>query len=176
MIVDIRVTQDFIYQCDARATKYNPRGRTYEQLRLDIECEIFEWWMINKGTWKHHSSCEVDGIDQIWGNIDVKFIKSWYNIPCNKMVYLLKQREITNAFLFCEWHKRPQRVLKPGDKVQVNTLGILEYWELVDLIKPSKFNGFYADIRKHLNLTPNTSKFEVGNTTYDHRRKEQNEN
>lgn len=176
MIVDIRVTQDFIYQCDARATKYNPRGRTYEQLRLDIECEIFEWWMINKGTWKHHSSWEVDGIDQIWGNIDVKFIKSWYNIPCNKMVYLLKQREITNAFLFCEWHKRPQRVLKPGDKVQVNTLGILEYWELVDLIKPSKFNGFYADIRKHLNLTPNTSKFEVGNTTYDHRRKEQNGN
>lgn len=176
MIVDIRVTQDFIYQCDARATKYNPRGRTYEQLRLDIECEIFEWWMINKGTWKHHSSWEVDGIDQIWGNIDVKFIKSWYNIPCNKMVYLLKQREITNAFLFCEWHKRPQRVLKPGDKVQVNTLGILEYWELIDLIKPSKFNGFYADIRKHLNLTPNTSKFEVGNTTYDHRRKEQNGN
>jgi len=176
MIVDIRVTQDFIYQCDARATKYNPRGRTYEQLRLDIECEIFEWWMINKGTWKHHSSWEVDGIDQIWGNIDVKFIKSWYNIPCNKMIYLLKQREITNAFLFCEWHKRPQRVLKPGDKVQVNTLGILEYWELIDLIKPSKFNGFYADIRKHLNLTPNTSKFEVGNTTYDHRRKEQNEN
>ena len=100
MIVDIRVTQDFIYQCDARATKYNPRGRTYEQLRLDIECEIFEWWMINKGTWKHHSSWEVDGIDQIWGNIDVKFIKSWYNIPCNKMVYLLKLREITNAFLF----------------------------------------------------------------------------
>jgi len=176
MIVDIRVTQDFIYQCDARATKYNPRGRTYEQLRLDIECEIFEWWMINKGTWKHHSSWEVDGIDQIWGNIDVKFIKSWYNIPCNKMIYLLKQREITNAFLFCEWHKRPQRVLKPGDKEQVNTLGILEYWELIDLIKPSKFNGFYADIRKHLNLTPNTSKFEVGNTTYDHRRKEQNEN
>ena len=175
MIVDIRVTQDFIYQCDARATKYNPRGRTYEQLRLDIECEIFEWWMINKGTWKHHSSWEVDGIDQIWGNIDVKFIKSWYNIPCNKMVYLLKQREITNAFLFCEWHKRPQRVLKPGDKVQVNTLGILEYWELVDLIKPSKFNGFYADIRKHLNLTPNTSKFEVGSTTYDHRRKVQND-
>ena len=175
MIVDIRVTQDFIYQCDARATKYNPRGRTYEQLRLDIECEIFEWWMINKGTWKHHSSWEVDGIDQIWGNIDVKFIKSWYNIPCNKMIYLLKQREITNAFLFCEWHKRPQRVLKPGDKVQVNTLGILEYWELVDLIKPSKFNGFYADIRKHLNLTPNTSKFEVGSTTYDHRRKVQND-
>jgi hypothetical protein len=176
MIVDIRVTQDFIYQCDARATKYNPRGRTYEQLRLDIECEIFEWWMINKGTWKHHSSWEVDGIDQIWGNIDVKFIKSWYNIPCNKMVYLLKQREITDAFLFCEWHKRPQRVLKPGDKVQVNTLGILEYWELIDLIKPSKFNGFYADIRKHLNLAPNTTKFAVDNTKYDHRRKVQNEN
>jgi len=34
--------------------------------------------------------------------------------------------------------------------VKVNTLGILEYWELMDIIKPSKYNGFYADIRKHL--------------------------
>ena len=54
MIVDIKVTKDFINQRDARAEKYNPRGRTFEQLKLDIECEIFEWWMINKGTWKDH--------------------------------------------------------------------------------------------------------------------------
>ena len=66
------------------------------------------------------------------------------------MIYLLKQRDITNVFYFCEWNDRPQRLLAPGDKVKVNTLGILEYWELVDSIKPSKFNGFYADIRKHL--------------------------
>jgi len=77
------------------------------------------------------------------------------------MVYLLKQREHTNAFLFCEWNERPQRLLIPGDKVKVNTLGILEYWELIDLIKSSKFNGFYADIRKYVNLTPNTSKYKL---------------
>ena len=161
MIVDIKVTKDFINQRDARAEKYNPRGRTFEQLKLDIECEIFEWWMINKGTWKDHEAWQVDGIDQIWGNIDVKFIKTWYNIPCQKMVYLLKQRELTDAFLFCEWNQRPQRLLNANDVVKVNTLGILEYWELLDIIKPSKYNGFYADIRKYLNSTPNTSKFQA---------------
>tara|TARA_R100000152_G_C6573729_1_gene40105 strand:- start:9 stop:512 length:504 start_codon:yes stop_codon:yes gene_type:complete len=161
MIVDIKVTKDFINQRDARAEKYNPRGRTFEQLKLDIECEIFEWWMINKGTWKDHDAWQVDGIDQIWGNIDVKFIKTWYNIPCQKMVYLLKQRELTDAFLFCEWNQRPQRLLVTDDVVKVNPLGILEYWELLDIIKPSKYNGFYADIRKYLNSTPNTSKFQA---------------
>ena len=161
MIVDIKVTKDFINQRDARSEKYNPRGRTFEQLKLDIECEIFEWWMINKGTWKDHEAWQVDGIDQIWGNIDVKFIKTWYNIPCQKMVYLLKQRELTDAFLFCEWNERPQRLLIVNDVVEVNPLGILEYWELLDIIKPSKYNGFYADIRKYLNSTPNTSKFQA---------------
>mgnify|MGYP003117058099 FL=1 len=161
MIVDIKVTKDFINQRDARAEKYNPRGRTFEQLKLDIECEIFEWWMINKGTWKDHDAWQVDGIDQLWGNIDVKFIKTWYNVPCQKMVYLLKQRELTDAFLFCEWNERPQRLLVPGDTVKVNPLGILEYWELIDIIKTSKYNGFYADIRKYLNSTPNTSKFQT---------------
>ena len=47
MIVDINVTKDFVNQRDARAEKYNPRGRSLEQLKLDIECEIFEWWMID---------------------------------------------------------------------------------------------------------------------------------
>ena len=43
MIVDINVTKDFINQRDARAEIYNPRGRSFERLKLDIECEIFEW-------------------------------------------------------------------------------------------------------------------------------------
>ena len=150
MIVDINVTKDFVNQRDARSEKYNPRGRSLEQLKLDIECEIFEWHMIDRGTWQDHDAWQVDGVDQLYGNVDVKFIKTWYNIPCNKMVYLLKQRDITDNFYFCEWKDRPQRLLEVMDTVKVNTLGILEYWELVDLIKPSKFNGFYADIRKHL--------------------------
>ena len=150
MIVDINVTKDFINQRDARAEIYNPRGRSFERLKLDIECEIFEWWMIDKGTWQDHIDWQVDGVDQLNGNVDVKFIKTWYNIPCNKMVYLLKQRELTDNFFFCEWNDRPERLLVAGDMVKVNTLGILEYWELMDIIKPSKYNGFYADIRKHL--------------------------
>jgi len=161
MIVDIKITKDFINQRDARAEKYNPRGRSFEQLKLDIECEVFEWHLIDRGTWKDHDAWQVDGVDQIWGNVDVKFIKTWYNIPCNKMLYLLQQREITNAFIFCEWHNRPQRLLVPGDTVQVNTLGILEYWELIDLIKPSKYNGFYADIRKHIKRMENTTAYKI---------------
>ena len=106
--------------------------------------------MIDKGTWQDHIDWQVDGVDQIYGNVDVKFIKTWYNVPCNKMVYLLKQRELTDNFFFCEWNDRPERLLVAGDMVKVNTLGILEYWELMDIIKPSKYNGFYADIRKHL--------------------------
>ena len=66
------------------------------------------------------------------------------------MLYLLKQRDLTDAFFFCEWSDRPSRLLKADDKVKVNTLGLVNYWDLIDLIKPSKFNGFYADIRKHL--------------------------
>ena len=161
MIVDIKITKDFINQRDARAEKYNPRGRSFEQLKLDIECEVFEWHLIDRGTWKDHNAWQVDGVDQIWGNVDVKFIKTWYNIPCNKMIYLLQQREITNAFIFCEWHDRPQRLLVPGDTVQVNTLGILEYWELIDLIRLSKYNGFYADIRKHIKQMENTTAYKI---------------
>ena len=37
------VTKDFINQRDARAEIYNPRNRSFERLKLDIECEIFEW-------------------------------------------------------------------------------------------------------------------------------------
>ena len=150
MIVDIAITKDFINQRDARAEIYNPRNRSFEQLKLDIECEVFEWHMIDRGTWQDHIDWQVDGVDQLYGNVDVKFIKTWYNIPCNKMIYLLKQRDLTDNFYFCEWHERPQRLLVAGDTVKVNTLGILEYWELLDIIKPSKYNGFYADIRKHL--------------------------
>ena len=40
MIVDINVTKDFINQRDARADIYNPRGRSFERLKLDI-CVLY---------------------------------------------------------------------------------------------------------------------------------------
>ena len=149
MIKSIPITQDFIDQRDVRAEKYNPNGRSLERLKLDIECEVYEWHQIKTGHWEEHSSWKVDGTFK-GINIDVKFIKTWYNIPVKKMVYLLQQRDITHEFFFCEWHSRPERLLEAGDEVKVNTLGILQYWDLIDLIKPSRFNGFYADVRKAL--------------------------
>tara|TARA_A100001037_G_C15096843_1_gene611901 strand:- start:759 stop:1220 length:462 start_codon:yes stop_codon:yes gene_type:complete len=149
MIKNITITKDFIDQRDARAEKYNPNGRTLERLKLDIECEVYEWAMIKENHWKEHPSWKVDGVFK-GINIDVKFIKTWYNISPKKMVYLLQQRDTTHEFFFCEWDSRPERLLKAGDKVKVNSLGILPYWNLIDIIKPSKFNGFYADVRKEL--------------------------
>ena len=32
--------------------------------------------MIDKGTWQDHIDWQVDGVDQIYGNVDVKFIKN----------------------------------------------------------------------------------------------------
>jgi hypothetical protein len=46
-LVEIKITQDFIDQRDERSKKYNARGRSEVQLRLDIECEVFEWYMIS---------------------------------------------------------------------------------------------------------------------------------
>ena len=37
--ITIPVTQDFIDQRDARAEKYNPRGRTLDKLKMDIEID-----------------------------------------------------------------------------------------------------------------------------------------
>ena len=149
MIKNITVTKDFIDQRDARAEKYNPNGRTLEKLKLDIECEIYEWSMIKENIWQDHRSWKVDGIFN-GEYYDVKFIKQWYNIACKKMIYLLQQRNVCTHFVFCEWASRPERLLEAGDEVVVNRLGKIEYWDLINMIKPSRFNGFYADVRKEL--------------------------
>ena len=153
--ITIPVTQEFIDQRDARAEKYNPRGRTLEKLKMDIECEIFEWWMIHENKWDDSDRWEIDGICPVYGNVDVKFVKKWYNLSCQKLIYLLRQRDIVETFLFCEWKYRPMdgvadRLLVDGDTVQVNVLGGLGYWDLIDSLKTSKYNGFYADVKSIL--------------------------
>jgi len=147
-IASIEVTQDFINQREQRAKIYNPGQRSETQLRLDIECEIFEWDMISKGIWDDDDRWQVDGVCSIYGNVDVKFIKKWYNIPCQKLIYILRQRDITETFFFCEWNYRPERLLEDGDQVKVNMLGALPYWDLLDNIKTSKYNGYYVDVKK----------------------------
>jgi hypothetical protein len=149
-IVDIKITQDFIAQREERAKIYNARGRSEEQLRLDIECEVFEWWMISQGTWDDDDRWEIDGVCPIYGNVDVKFVKKWYNLSCQKLIYLLRQRDITEHFLFCEWVKRPERLLEDGDIVAVNVLGAIPYWDLVNALRTSKYNGYYVDVKRLL--------------------------
>lgn len=149
-IINIPVTQDFIDQRDARAKKYNARGRSEVELRLDIECEVFEWHMIKEGKWKDDDRWQVDGICPIYGAVDVKFIKKWYNVSCQKMVYLLRQRDITRHFIFCEWASRPDRLLEAGDEVSVRWLGGLSYWDVIDNLQTSKYNGFYIDAKRLL--------------------------
>ena len=149
-VVNITVTQDFIDQRDARAKKYNARGRSDLELRMDIECEVFEWHMIKEGKWKDDDRWEIDGHCPVYGAVDVKFVKKWYNIPCQKMVYLLRQRDITNSFMFCEWVERPERLLEAGDEVAVRVLGAIDYWELIDSLRTSKYNGFYVDVKRQL--------------------------
>tara|TARA_R110000824_G_C14887162_1_gene644033 strand:- start:350 stop:529 length:180 start_codon:yes stop_codon:yes gene_type:complete len=42
------------------------------------------------------------------------------------------------------------RLLVDGDTVQVNVLGGLGYWDLINSLKTSKYNGFYADVKSIL--------------------------
>lgn len=159
MVINIPVTQDFIDQRDERAGMYNPRGRSEFQLKKDIECEIYEYHMINIGEWDDDERWQVDGVCPDLGNVDVKFITKWYNISQYKMLYLLRQRDITEHFVFCEWTDRPKRLLQAGDVVGIRCLGHVPYWTLIDGIQPSGFagsdgrKGYYADARRLLRAT-----------------------
>ncbi len=148
MIIKIFVTHDFIKQRDERSKIYNPGKRSQNQLLKDIECEILEHHLINSRIWKDDDRWEIDGHDPILGAVDVKFIQKYYNIDCKKFLYLLKQRGITNAFVFAEWTKRPTDILKAGDEVEVNTLGWLPYEEAIKKVQVSGFGGYYIDVRK----------------------------
>lgn len=145
--ITIHITPDFIKQRDERGEKYNPRGRSKEELLKDIECEAFEWHMIKTNKWADFPTWQVDGGCPIYGNVDVKCVSKWYNASCAKVRWLLQQRNYVDHFLFIEWIKRPSRLLKAGDNVTFNVIGAIEYWDLVDNLKPSRFNGFYADVR-----------------------------
>lgn len=146
--IEITITQDFVDQREERAKKYNARGRSEVQLRLDIECEVYEWFMISSGQWDDDDRWQIDGVCSTYGNVDVKFVKKWYNLTCQKLIYVLRQRDIVENFMFCEWHERPERLLIEGDVVKVNVLGTVDYWNLMDSLRTSQFNGYYVDVKK----------------------------
>ena len=144
----ITVDKKFIQQRNKRAKLYNPNGRSKERLLMDIECELYEYEMIKKGRWKDDDRWEIDGITPT-GNVDVKCIKAYYNVNRRKLLHILKQRGTTDYFLFIEWVKRPDRLLKTGDSVEFKVIGRLTYEELIKNLKVSfKAEGYYVDARK----------------------------
>ena len=143
------VDKDFLAHVDKKMKLYNPRGRTKDKLRMDIECEIHEFNQIKRGNWYEHEDWKVDAVTDI-GNIDVKFINKWYNVSCKKMLNLIQQRRDVDYYHFFEWLERPNRPLREGDEVSYRELGILHYDEVMDNLQTSQFNGFYVDVRKML--------------------------
>ena len=149
MVIDIRVTEDYIADRDHKSTIYNPGNRSKEKFLKDIECEILEYTLIKRDKWR---SCpedwRIDAVDPILGAIDVKFINKWYNISCKKYIYLNQQRGTTDAYVFAEWINRPTGLLEAGQEVQVNLIGWLPYETALKRVQVSGFNGFYLDARK----------------------------
>lgn len=147
---DIKVKKAFVDQCNERAKIYNARGRKPEQLRRDIEAEIFEWYMIDSKQAKDHDSWKVDMVLPNWGKVDVKLINKYYNISCTKLLHILQQEGEVDNYVFIEYIKRPDRILKAGDKVSIRVLGHLSYNQLKENLKVSRFNGYYVDIHRLL--------------------------
>ena len=134
---------------------YNRRGRSEEQFLKDLDAEILEHHMISEGEWNDEDDWRVDAYVETADGIyrfDVKFISKWYNISCTKMLNHLQQEGIVDGYAFYEWVNRPNRPLSVGDRVDIRSIGTINYDELRSLIKVSrgKWGGFYADVRSYL--------------------------
>lgn len=116
---------------------------------MDLDAELYEHHMITTGQWEDYDDWKVDAVVPGVGNVDVKFISKWYNISNVKMLNILQQRFILDAYVFMEWVGRPQRPLEAGDEVDIRYVKTLLYDDLCDRIKVSrgKWGGFYADVR-----------------------------
>ena len=146
-MITIEITQDFVDQCDERATRYNANGRDSMKLRRDIEAEVFEWHMINTGQWQDHESWKVDGVCPEVGNIDVKIIPGkYYIIKGSKLMHLAWQATEMPSFMFMHWVDRPDRILKAGDKVTLEHVQTLNYPTFMSRILISKFGGHYVKV------------------------------
>lgn len=149
MKLEFTVDQGFVDQCTEHSKIYNAGQRSQERLLRDIECEIFEYFMIQQGTWKAADTWKVDGISNIYGNVDVKFVDKYYNIAHKKMAYLAWQSTDLDTFIFCEWIDRPNRLLKAGDVVTINVIGYMSYKDFLKNLQPSNYNaGYYVNVRK----------------------------
>jgi len=144
--VKITISTDFINWRTDKAKLYNPRGRTEQKFLMDIDCEVIEWAYLSNYNWTEHPSWMVDGINHVGNRIDVKVIQKWYNITEGKILNILQQRNIVDAYSFWEL-KRPRRPLTEGDVVEAHHIRDVDYGSVADGIRPSKNFGFYFDAR-----------------------------
>ena len=145
----ITVTEDFISHRTDKALIYNRRKRDQDKFLMDIDAEIVEWFYMTTNQWQPHKSWMVDGINHLGRKVDVKFISKWYNISNQKMLNIVKQRNILDDYSFWEWIERPARPMRAGDEVTVRHVCDVKYGALADNIRVStgRWGGFYADPR-----------------------------
>ena len=144
----IEVTQDFIDYRAEKAEQYNQRGRSDRKFLMDLDAEVLEYYMIKMNVWKPHESWMVDAVDSKGRNLDVKFIRKYWNVSREKTLNLIKQRNIIDYYAFYEWISRPRRPLAAGDSITIGLLGTLDYDFVADNLRKSfkEPDGFYVDV------------------------------
>ena len=144
------VKPEFIEHRAEKALQYNQRGRSDRKFLMDLDAELYEWDKLNYDEWQAHPSWMVDAIDE-WGrNIDVKFIRKYWNVSREKTLNLIKQRNDVDGYWFMEWVSKPSRPLVSGDEVEVRQVGFLYYGDVADNLRKSfkEPDGFYVDVHK----------------------------
>ena len=157
MDITIEVTQEFIDYRNEKQAMYNQRGRTDRKFQMDLDCELFEWYMINvTEDWEDEPDDWMgDAIipsPDGYKTVDVKFIAGYYNIDRGKMLNIIQQRHVLDGYQFMEWVSKPRRPLVVGDTVTCRGVGYLTHEELLDNLRRSykEAYGFYADVRKYI--------------------------
>lgn len=152
----LQVPSEFINYRTDKAKVYNQRGRSNRRFLMDLDAELFEYIQVWRlGAYDPHPSWMVDFSTKNGLNVDVKFIRKYWNVSREKTLNLIKQRKLLDEYWFYEWIDKPSRPLEEGDGVVVNRIGSLSYDVVADNLKKSykEPDGFYVDVRRLINDT-----------------------
>jgi len=123
MTITIEVTQEFIDHRTEKQGQYNQRGRTDRKFLMDLDAELYEWYMMSTYKWLPFGDWKVDAIDEKGRRLDVKFIRKYWNVSREKTLNLIAQRHIVEYYCFMEWINRPNKPLQVGDIVEIRSVG-----------------------------------------------------
>lgn len=146
----IKVPYEFIDYRTQRYGEYNQGKRSDRKFLMDLDAELYEWWMINHGGWTSWDGWEVDAFNTMELTVDVKFISKYWNLSRQSVVNIIQQRTVLDIYQLMEWVSRPNRPLEVNDEVTVRYLGVLPWADAADNIRVSGKDpyGFYIDARK----------------------------